>query len=75
MIAKIVTEKLANHMTNRLNNELIKPVVHTGVNTMVENLLYKIEQACAGSNGTVKEQLQVYRAQNAIMQYGEDLAI
>jgi preprotein translocase subunit SecA len=74
MIVKTLTDKLANYMTDRLNNELINPVIHTGVNGVVENLSDKIERACAGSNGTLKEQIANRTAQNVILQHGKDMA-
>ncbi|CAF1560667.1 unnamed protein product, partial [Didymodactylos carnosus] len=73
MITKTLTDQLANYMTNRLNSELINPAVHAGVDGIVENLANKIEVACAGSNGTLKKQLERRRAQNAIIRQGKDM--
>ncbi|CAF3803372.1 unnamed protein product [Rotaria sp. Silwood1] len=73
MITRTVNDHLANYMTNRLNAELIKPAVHTSVDAGVNHLSKKIEAACAGSKGTLEEQLKNRRAQNDIIRHGKDM--
>ncbi|CAF3715511.1 unnamed protein product [Rotaria sp. Silwood1] len=71
MITKSLTEQLANYMTSRLNSELINPVVHRGVDGILNNLSHKLEVACVGTNETLEKKLERRRAQNFIRQQGK----
>ncbi|CAF4254967.1 unnamed protein product [Rotaria sp. Silwood2] len=73
MITKTLTDQLSTYMTNRLNAELINPVVHTGVDATVDHLSNKIQNAYADSRGTLEEQIKNRRAQNDVIRGGRDI--
>ncbi|CAF1353542.1 unnamed protein product [Adineta steineri] len=73
LIIKTLTDQLSTYMTNRLNAELINPVVHRGVDLTVDHLSRSIEAACAGSMGTLQEQIRNRQAQNDVIRSGTDM--
>ena len=67
LISRTLTDSLANRITNSINSAIINPSVHSAVHGLVDKFSDQIQIACAGSKGTLKEQMEKHRSKVQII--------